>query len=380
MVVVNYNEGCVPRVARAEEQDRFARATYDPSLRIGNPGRLERDWTQRKINAELAEQEGWVPSDDIDPALLLASQGGFDRVLMNHVQCVNAQDSLEQRAGVVRSALASYTRPSEFTWLVASNGVLAIKGKFDAPMGEAMRVRVTYHGALNAKTVDEDLPAPELLVDEFVVRKSVRGGNEIRFSQEVKLLGMTREASPVSRTIAQDAALSFLRPSGNRSRLLCVSMQPLDGSDAPIGDTVASRVFDVEYRWRNKALEDARYTGDATELCGDTYERVAAVVERIKARQMVAAVVSHATRTVPHREATLVSRLRYYDAQLVEYPALLDDKGFIHVLGAVSDALMPKLETQLKAAPELKDDLDFVTNYNLCAQYTTGETLTDVVV
>ena len=83
----------------------------------------ERDWTQRKINADLAEQEGWVPSDDIDPALLLASQGGFDRVLMNHVQCVNAQDSLEQRAGVVRSALASYTRPSEFTWLIASNGV-----------------------------------------------------------------------------------------------------------------------------------------------------------------------------------------------------------------------------------------------------------------
>jgi hypothetical protein len=272
--------------------------------------------------------------------------------------------------GVIRQVLDSQQRADDFAWLVVSNGRVSIRGSFDARGYDALHVTVDYHGMLDPKTVDRDIAMPALRLDGFVARKQRSLDNNIEFVHELQLTGLSHDAPVSARMVAHDAALSFVRPSGNRSRMIGVRVQGVDDQDQPIGNAMAQRLFDVEYRWREVEKEEARFDGSASELSGDLIDRAEAVVKGIRERNIVAAVLSHTSSAVPHTEAALVTRLRRYDNQLQTYPTLVKDTGFLAGLGVTSDTLMPMLMGQLAATPSLGSNLEFKTNYNLCAQYT----------
>ena len=90
----------VARVLRELDDNSLVQKTYDPSLRIHNPGKLGMDALAGKaVDARLAEQSGWVAAADIDPRLLLASMGGYDKSMQAHVNSVSPHE--KQRVCVV---------------------------------------------------------------------------------------------------------------------------------------------------------------------------------------------------------------------------------------------------------------------------------------
>ena len=354
----------IPRVLRRLHDNKFHRKEHDPSISIGHPAQT--------LKPEFAEQAGWVPPDDVEPQLLLAAHGGYQRALDAHMECVSVHETLEDNAGLVKSTLDSYARPADFTWIVLSNGRVTISGEIDAPPRvDALEVRVELVGMLDAQSVDEDVAMPPLEVGKFVTRRlpGHARGSAISFSKDVELVGLAENAPEHAKQVAHDAALSFVRPSENRARQLLVSVRAANDDDEPVGDVVRSRIFDVEYRWRALDREEARFAGTAAELNGELVARADAVVEGIKNREIVAAVIMHATRPAPHTEATLTSRLRHYDARLVADPELLKNDDVLKVIGATSEALMPVLKKALHDAPERGEDASFVGTYNICATY-----------
>jgi hypothetical protein len=360
----------IPRVARRVEENTFYAKAYDPSLRIANPGKLGATvGSGRPVDARLAEQCGWITPGQINANLLLAAHGGYAQVMRTHMDGVPKHENLMDNVAVIKSALDSYTRPSDFTWVVVTNGTVALVGEFDVPDAQALRVCVDCHKMLDPRDVNTDVELPALRVGGFVVEKSRPGDRTISFSEDVQLVGLTNEAPEAARMVAHDAALAFLRPSRNRSRVLSVSVQAIENPTDPSGPVISSRLFDIEYRWRNLEKEEARFDGSAVELNGSLSERVEAVADGVRQRQMVAAIVSDAARVAPHSIESLASRLRHYDARLGAHPELVNNERFLMVLSVVSGALMPLLKAQLAKAPAAQKDLDFVTNYNICARY-----------
>lgn len=360
-----------PRVVRRLEENTCFSKSLDPSLRIVTAGRLgasARDG--QHVDARLVEQEGWVPASDIDPRLLLAAQGGYDAAMISHLNAVSPHEKLEDNVGVIKSVLDTYTRPEEMEWVVMSNGTVAIQGEFDTRNYDGVQVTVDYHGMLDITSVDHDRPAPSLCIGRFVARKQRALDHKILFKKDVHLVGLSGESTDTARAVAQEAAQAFVRPSGNRSRLLSVSVQGVDDQDMPVGKPMVRRWFDVEYRWRSLEREEARFNGSAEELNGELIDRVGVVITGIRNRQLVAGVVAHTSGAVPHTEAALVSRLRRYDKQLQSFPELVKDGSFVASIGITSTSLMPQLESQLRANPGIGTNPEFRMKYNLCAAYT----------
>lgn len=360
----------IPRVERRVDDNRFHRKVHDPSLRIGYPGRLGAEASDGKIvDATLAEEAGWLPQETMDPRLLLAAHGGYAHAMEEHLNCVSTHEALADNVAVIKSVLDMYTRPSDFAWVMLSNGSIALTGEFDVPDADALRVRVDCHRMLDPKTIDEDVEVPALRVGTFYVQKKHFENRTIAFSEDMQLVGLSAAATPEARRVAQDAALSFLRPSGNRSRVLSVSVEALECASDEAGSVISQRLFDIEYRWRDLEREKARFDGSAAELNGDLVDRAEAVVSGIKQQQVVAAVVSHATRAVPHNVEALASRLKRYDDQLVLNPSLMNQAQFLTILASVSSQLLPLLKQTLSSSPEKGEDREFVNNYNICARY-----------
>ena len=363
-------ESVIPRIARRIEDNAFHSKAYDPSLRIATPGNLAKNATNGKmVDARLAEQEGWVPSDQVHPALLLAAIGGYERALRTHTDSVPTHERIADNMAVIKSALDQYSRPADFTWVVLTNGNVSVVGDFEVPEADAVRVSVDCHRMLDPKTVDDDVELPALRIASFVVHKKQFEDRRIAFSEDVQLLGLTSQSTAQARAVAQDAALSFVRPSCNRSRVMAVSVQALAHADDDAGPVISSRLFDIEYRWRDLEMEQARFDGSAAELNGDLSQRAQVVANGLQKRQLVAAVVSGAVRATPHAAPVLATRLRRYDDQLVANPELLHNAHFLMVMNVVSDTLMPLLQTQLSVNPGMHTDPAFVANYNLCARY-----------
>ena len=359
----------IPRVSRRVEENTFYAKAYDPSLRIANPGKLGAAAGNGKpVDARLAEQCGWITPGQIDANLLLASHGGYTQAMHTHIDSVPRHENLMDNVAVIKSALDAYTRPSDFTWVVVTNGTVALVGEFDVPDAQALRVCVDCHKMLDPADVNLDIELPALRVGGFVVEKRP-GDRTISFSEDIKLIGLTNDAPEAARMVAQDAALAFLRPSRNRSRVLSVSVQAIEKADDPSGPVISSRLFDIEYRWRKLDKEEARFDGSAAELNGTLSQRVEAVADGVRQRQMVAAIVSDAARIAPHSIEALSSRLRHYDARLGAHPELVENERFLMVLLVVSGALMPLLKAQLAKAPAAQKDLDFVASNNICARY-----------
>ena len=360
----------VPRVVRRVQDNMFHRKEYDPTLRIENPGKLgAAARLGKEIDQGLAEEGGWVPASQMDARLLLAAYGGYQRSIEKHLSCISPYEALVDNVAVIKSALDAYTRPADFTWLVLSNGVLSLAGEFDLPEAAALRVCIDCHRMLDPTSVDKDTELPALRIASFTVQKRRLDERTIAFERNVQLVGLTNDSSSAARQVAQDAALSFLRTSGNRSRVLAVGVQALGSAEDIVGPVISARLFDIEYRWRDLAKEEARFNGSAEEMRGDLFDRAEAVVDGIKQRQIVAAIVSHAVRAVPHANEELISRLKRYDQQLMQYPTLVNETKFISVIGAVSESLMPRLEAELASNPTHRHDPGFVESYNLCARY-----------
>ena len=360
----------IPRVARRVEENTILFKSHDSSLRIDNPGKLGADARMGKtIDGRLAEQAGWVPSSMMDPRLLLAAHGGYAQAMAMHINNIPEHDSYLDNVAVIKSALDAYTRPSDFTWVVLTNGSIALVGEFDARDAAALRVCVDCHKMLDPSTTSKDVELPSLRVGGFVVRKQRPSDRTISFSQDMQLMGLTTDSTDAARMVAQDAAISFLRPSRNRSRVLSVSVQALDDVDDPTGPVVSSRLFDIEYRWRDLDKELARFDGSATELNGEMDERTEAVADGVRQRQVVAAIVSHAATTSPHSIDTLCSRLQHYDSRLVANPLLVTNRRFLMMIGVVCSTLMPMMKAELSRAPEKSVDEGFVSSYNLCARF-----------
>jgi hypothetical protein len=363
-------EGVVPRITRRVEDNAFHSKVYDPSLRIANPGKLGRvEENGKTIDTRLAEQAGWIPSAQLDPALLLASLGGYEQAMRAHIDAVSTHERISDNMAVIKSALDSYTRPADFTWVVLTNGDIGITGEFKVPEADALRVTVDCHGMLDASTVDRDIELPAMRIGSFVVHKKQFEEERIHFSEDVQLVGLTSAATHAARAVAQDAAVSFVRPSRNRSRVLSVSVQALANAADEAGPVISARLFDIEYRWRDLEKEQARFDGSAAELNGDLSERTQVVANGVQKRQLVAAVVSGAVRASPHPAEVLATRLRRYDDRLITNPELLHNQHFLLVMAVVSDTLMPLLKAALQAQPERRSNQAFVTNYNLCARY-----------
>lgn len=352
------------------EENTFYAKVHDPSLRIDNPGKLGAEANRGKdVDVRLAEQCGWVPAGKVDSRLLLAAHGGYKEALQTHLQGVDEHESLMDNVAVIKSALDAYTRPSDFTWVVLTNGNIALVGEFDAPDAAALRVNVDCHKMLDPNTVNTDTELPALRVGSFVVRKQRPTDRTISFSEDIQFVGLTHNSTQAARAVAQDAAIAFLRPSRNRSRVLSVSVSALADEDDATGAVISARLFDIEYRWRTLEKEEARYDGSALELNGDLTQRAQAVAEGVRQRQVVAAIVSSAARTAPHSIEELSSRLRQYDSRLAVSPELADNNKFLMVMSVVSDTLMPLMKAALQQEPHKGEDGGFVSDYNLCARY-----------
>lgn len=342
----------IPRIDRRLQENIFFNQKFDPSLRVQ---------TSQPVSCEFPH------------ALLLAAHGGYAKSLETHVDSVNSFESLAENVAVIKKQLDQYSRPSDFSWVSLNNGLISIVGDFDASGFDALRVDVDVHLMLDPTSVDADVELPPLRIRSFACSKSSATDHTIGFSEEFQLVGLTSDSSPDARLVAQDAGLSFLRPSGNRSRVMSVTVHALDDSKSTIGPVISSRLFDIEYRWNDLAREQARFHGSAPELNGTLLERTTVVKDAIKKRSVVAAIVSSAVASTPHVAEALAARLFRYDTQLISNPELLKQKNFLIVMSVVSDTLLPLLNHQLKRNPAKRNEVGFANAYNLCNKYASGE-------
>ena len=361
----------IPRVVRQIHDNRFHKKVRDPSLRIGYPGRLGRSADAGDVvDAARAEEAGWIVDRDVDATLLLASVGGYEAAFETHLRAVPEHEDVMEHVAVIRSALDAYSRPSDFTWVVLSNGSISLAGEFVAPDANALRVVVQYNGMLDSESVDDDVALPPVTISTFVVEKRRFDDDTIAFTQDIMLMGLSKDTSDVAREVAHDAALAFVRPSGNRSRVLLVNVNALQHTSDENGPLISSRLFDVEYRWRDLRKEQARFDGSAPELNGKVSARAEVIIDGIQNRQVVAAVTSASSKAMPHTAGTMISRLRRYHECLMQRPKLAENQNFVASMAFVGTALMHEMKQALLQDAELASDAEFVASYNLCAIYT----------